>query len=92
MARANIPQELRALPLDHIIGSPMVAAIKAQALAAKTTVDFIKEVGLKEASDVDSVDEDTGYEEVCSITNGHKVCDPDVCQLWLIYKKLYNLE
>lgn len=31
----------------HIIGSPLVAAIKAQALAAKTTVDFIKEVGLK---------------------------------------------
>lgn len=47
MAAANIPQELRALPLDHIIGSPLVAAIKAQALAAKTTVDFIKEVGLK---------------------------------------------
>lgn len=47
MAGANIPQELRALPLEHIIGSPLVAAIKAQALAAKTTVDFIKEVGLK---------------------------------------------
>lgn len=47
MAAANIPQELRALPLEHIIGSPLVAAIKAQALAAKTTVDFIKEVGLK---------------------------------------------
>lgn len=44
---ANIPAELRALPLEHIIGSPLVAAIKAQALAAKTTVDFIKEVGLK---------------------------------------------
>jgi hypothetical protein len=47
MAGANIPAELRALPLEHIIGSPLVAAIKAQALAAKTTVDFIKEVGLK---------------------------------------------
>ncbi|HIE11815.1 MAG TPA: DUF2589 domain-containing protein [Desulfotomaculum sp.] len=44
---ANIPAELRALPLEHIIGSPLVAAIKAQALAANTTVDFIKEVGLK---------------------------------------------
>jgi len=44
---ANLPAELRALPLEHIIGSPMQAAIKAQALAAKTTVDFIKEVGLK---------------------------------------------
>jgi len=44
---ANIPAELRELPLEHIIGSPMQAAIKAQALAARTTVDFIKEVGLK---------------------------------------------
>jgi hypothetical protein len=44
---ANIPAELRALPLEHIIGSPLTAAIKAQALAARTTVDFIKEVGLK---------------------------------------------
>lgn len=44
---ANIPAELRALPLEHVIGSPLVAAIKAQALAANTTVDFIKEVGLK---------------------------------------------
>lgn len=47
MAGANIPQELRALPLEHIVGSPLLAAIKAQAMAAKTTVDFIKEVGLK---------------------------------------------
>lgn len=44
---ANIPAELRALPLEHIIGSPLSAAIKAQAFAAQTTVDFIKEVGLK---------------------------------------------
>lgn len=44
---ANIAAELRALPLEHVIGSPLVAAIKAQALAANTTVDFIKEVGLK---------------------------------------------
>ena len=44
---ANIPAILRDLPLDHIIGSPMQAAIKAQALAARTTVEFIKEVGLK---------------------------------------------
>ncbi len=44
---ANIPAILRDLPLEHIIGSPLQAAIKAQALAARTTVDFIKEVGLK---------------------------------------------
>lgn len=44
---ANIAAELRALPLEHIIGAPLVAAITAQALAANTTVDFIKDVGLK---------------------------------------------
>jgi hypothetical protein len=44
---ANIPAALRDLPLEHIIGSPLQAAIKAQALAARTTVEFIKEVGLK---------------------------------------------
>ena len=59
---ANIPNELRALPLEHIIGSPMVAAIKAQALAAQTTVEFIKDVGLKRDDAGDSVDDDTGFE------------------------------
>jgi hypothetical protein len=62
---ANIPSELRALPLEHIIGSPLVAAIKAQALAANTTVDFIKEVGLKPRAletgeSEDDLDEGTG--------------------------------
>jgi hypothetical protein len=45
---ANLPATLRALPLEHIIGAPRQAAIKAQALAAMTTVEFIKEVGLKQ--------------------------------------------
>lgn len=62
---ANIPAELRALPLEHIIGSPLVAAIKAQALAANTTVDFIKEVGLKpraleSGEELDSLDSVSG--------------------------------
>jgi len=43
---ANMPAALRDLPLEHIIGAPLEAAIKAQALAARTTVEFIKEVGL----------------------------------------------
>src|SRR5687768_10724681 len=52
---ANIPAVLRDLPLEHIIGSPMQAAIKAQALAARTTVEFIKEVGLKPVASNDLV-------------------------------------
>jgi len=50
---ANIPAILRDLPLEHIIGSPMQAAIKAQAFAARTTVEFIKEVGLKPVAAAD---------------------------------------
>lgn len=62
---ANIPAELRALPLEHIIGSPLSAAIKAQAFATQTTVDFIKEVGLKpraleSGESEDELDEVTG--------------------------------
>ena len=64
---ANIPQELRDLPLEHIVGSPLVAAIKAQALAADTTVDFIKEVGLKPRAEEDDElfpsDETSGEDE-----------------------------
>lgn len=33
--------EFQALPLEFIISSPLVAAVKAQAVAAKTTLDFI---------------------------------------------------
>lgn len=37
---------LSALPFETLIGGPLKAAISAQALAAKTTWEFIKEVGL----------------------------------------------
>ena len=35
------------LPFHNIIGGPLEAAIKAQAMAANTTVEFIKAVGFK---------------------------------------------
>jgi hypothetical protein len=37
--------ELRQIPFEYLIGSPMKAAIEAQGLAAKTTIDFIEKVG-----------------------------------------------
>lgn len=40
-------QELKQIPFGHLIGSPMKAAIEAQALAAQSTIDFIKQVGFK---------------------------------------------
>ena len=36
-----------ALPMDQIIGGPLQAVVKAQALAASTTADFIQQVGLQ---------------------------------------------
>ncbi|GIU70952.1 MAG: hypothetical protein KatS3mg003_0431 [Candidatus Nitrosocaldaceae archaeon] len=51
---ANIPAELAALPMDVLIGAPLEAAIKAQAQAAMTTVDFIQDVGL-DGDDVKNV-------------------------------------
>src|SRR6266581_1986383 len=58
MSMANVPAALRDLPLEHIIGSPLQAAIKAQAFAARTTVEFIKQVGLKpvNAADLNQID------------------------------------
>ena len=40
--------QLSQLPFKNIIGGPLTAAIEAQALAAKTTVDFIRAVGMQE--------------------------------------------
>lgn len=45
MSYAN--RTLRSIPFGRIIGGPMTAAVQAQALAAQTTVNFIKEVGFK---------------------------------------------
>jgi hypothetical protein len=44
----NIGAELQALPLEYMLSAPLQAAIKGQALAAQTTVDFIEKVGLQE--------------------------------------------
>lgn len=42
--------QLSALPFKNIIGGPLTASIEAQALAAKTTVDFIRAVGMQEVN------------------------------------------
>ena len=45
-------QQLTALPFENIIGGPLKAAIEAQGMAAKATVDFIALVGF-EPTDTD---------------------------------------
>ncbi len=47
-------QELKQIPFGHLIGAPMKAAIESQALAAQSTIDFIKQVGFKKAAGDDT--------------------------------------
>ena len=42
-------QELSSIDFESMIGGPLIAVINAQAQAAMTTVNFIKEVGFKKA-------------------------------------------
>jgi hypothetical protein len=50
-------RELRQIPFGILIGQPLKAVVEAQALAAQTTVDFIKEVGFQrtEPNDFDAL-------------------------------------
>jgi len=68
---ANIGAELQALPLEYLLGSPMQAAITAQALAAKTTSDFIQQVALEEDEfgDIRAVMIDFQFEQSVPIEN-----------------------
>lgn len=53
-----VNKTLTALPFEHIIGSPLKAAIDAQSLAAKATVDFIQQVGFTASDPYTDVDAD----------------------------------
>jgi hypothetical protein len=46
---------LQGIPFEHLIGGPLNAAVSAQALAAKTSVDFIRSVGFNEKGEVNTV-------------------------------------
>lgn len=41
-------QELNQIPFSQLIGSPLKAAVEAQALAAQSTIEFIHKVGFKQ--------------------------------------------
>ena len=49
---------LNNIPFHNIIGGPLEAAIKAQAMAANTTVEFIKAVGFKPVTKNGQIDPD----------------------------------
>ncbi len=72
--------ELSQIPFGTLIGQPMKAAIEAQALAAKTTVDFIEKVGFipkDQNQDMMFMDEtkDADAGEVRNVTFKYKKAD-----------------
>ncbi|HEX2362189.1 MAG TPA: DUF2589 domain-containing protein [Jiangellaceae bacterium] len=54
-------QELAQIPFSQLIGSPLKAAVEAQALAAQSTIEFIHKVGFKQdvSAGTDLVFDDT---------------------------------
>lgn len=72
--------ELRQIPFGYLIGAPMKAAIEAQALAAKTTIEFIEKVGFIPADtnqDMMFIDEtkDANAGQVRNVTFKYKKTD-----------------
>ncbi len=79
---SRIASALRSLPLEDAIGAPLNAAVRAQAFAAKTTVDFIQEVGfIKDKDDpmgtavADGGDSESG--KVRNVTFSYEVQNAD---------------
>jgi hypothetical protein len=56
-------QELSSIDFESMIGGPLVAVINAQAQAAMSTVNFIKEVGFKKPSAEEAAGGDTSTED-----------------------------
>lgn len=59
----NPGQELASLDFEAMLGGPLVAVVNAQAQAAVSTVNFIKEVGFKRTATEETAGEDTSTEE-----------------------------
>lgn len=78
--------ELSQIPFSHLIGSPMKAAIEAQALAAQSTVEFIQKVGFKQPAaggpDVlfTNPEQDADAGEIRNITLEYKKLDENETQ------------
>ncbi|MDG6223034.1 MAG: DUF2589 domain-containing protein [Candidatus Bathyarchaeota archaeon] len=64
----NPGQELSSIDFESMIGGPLVAVINAQAQAAMSTVNFIKEVGFKKPKTLGIAGEDTSTEEPIYVT------------------------
>jgi hypothetical protein len=61
-------QELATIDFESMIGGPLVAVIHAQAQAAMSTVNFIKEVGFKKPDSEQFAGDDTSTDEPIYVT------------------------
>lgn len=61
-------QELASIDFESMLGGPLVAVVNAQAQAAMSTVNFIKEVGFKKKTTPDAAGGDSGTEEPIYVT------------------------
>ena len=59
----NPGQELASLDFESMLGGPLVAVVNAQAQAAVSTVNFIKEVGFKKPATEEIAGDNTSTEE-----------------------------
>lgn len=65
---------LQGLPFDNLIGGPLNACVNAQANAAQTTINFIKEIGLQDVTDENgNTRTEAIYVYFSFIQNGRKV-------------------
>ena len=61
-------QELASIDLESMIGGPLVAVINAQAQAAMSTVNFIKEVGFQPPDEIEDAGGDTSTKDPIYVT------------------------
>lgn len=61
-------QELASIDFESMLGGPLVAVVNAQAQAAISTVNFIKEVGFKKKAAEEAAGDDTGTEDPIYVT------------------------
>ncbi|GJQ30108.1 MAG: hypothetical protein HBSAPP03_19920 [Phycisphaerae bacterium] len=64
----NPGQELSSIDFESMLGGPLVAVINAQAQAAISTVNFIKEVGFKKKAQQDAAGGDTSTMDPIYVT------------------------
>lgn len=67
MADSYVTKALKSVPLSHLIGGPLCAAVDAQAKAARSTVDFVNAVGFERDSP----------EKVRNVTFSYEVTEPE---------------